>query len=260
MVSRVGAERGLFSIQLPVFLTSVRFLPFFWLGNLQWIWKPFRLGKTGKYCDYKILTDSPLQTVGAFLFPGEAEPSGSCWCLSSEVERRCCCILPKLLTPQGPGLPLVMSLFERNGDMLMFQTQSGSVAVIPHSIWLGAQNKASGKARQRKNMDPFPCPLFICAVKEKSLAAFSHKESSKSLVSKKGFQGLLWGGRVNCDGLGTWRNALKGRQGPEANVLLETRLSRARWLGSLCHRRMFWWIEPAQIRSGGKMLYHYSAF
>jgi len=48
--------------------------------------------------------------------------------------------------------------------MLMFRTQDGSVAVIPHSIWLGAQNKAAGKARQSQNMDPFPRPLFICAI------------------------------------------------------------------------------------------------
>lgn len=49
---------------------------------------------------------------------------------------------------------------------------------------------------------------------------------------------------------------VKEEQGPEANVSLETRPSRARRLGSLCHRR----TEPAQIRSGGKMLYRYSAF
>lgn len=32
VVSGVGAERGLFSIQLPVFLMFVRFLPLFYTG------------------------------------------------------------------------------------------------------------------------------------------------------------------------------------------------------------------------------------
>lgn len=177
----------------------------------------------------------PLQTVEDILFPGEAE-TGSCWSLSSEVERRCCCrLLPKLVTPQGPGLPLVMSLFERSGNMLMFQTQSCSVAVIPHSFCLGAQNRAPGKARQHKNMGPFSCPLFICAIKRKSLAAFSPKASSTSLGER------LWRatleGWMNCGGLGTCRNSEE--QGLEANVLLETKPSRAMGLGSFCHRRMF---------------------
>lgn len=120
----------------------------------------------------------------------------------------------------GLGLPLVMSLFERSGNMLMFQTQSGSVAVTPHSIWLGAQNKAPRKARQHKNMDLFPCPLFICAIKEKSLAAFSHKESSKSLLLEKGFEGLLWEAGWTTVGWAFAEALVKEEQGPEVNVLL----------------------------------------
>lgn len=37
-------------------------------------------------------------------------------------------------THGGPGLLLVLNLFERSGDTLAFQTQSGGVGAIPHSI------------------------------------------------------------------------------------------------------------------------------
>lgn len=73
----------------------------------------YTLRKKWEYSSKCLRWLCPLQTVEVILSPGEAETSGSCWSLSFEVERRCCCwLLPKLLAPQVPGLPLVMRLLE----------------------------------------------------------------------------------------------------------------------------------------------------
>lgn len=170
VISRVGVERrgksSPFSCQFSKLdVCEVLSLLLHWLGNKLWIWRLFQLRKNGKYCDYKILvfvkkswkkkkskrdkflraSDGPVlckesglpcsQEQQRLLVP--AEVSALRWRGDAAADS-----FQNCSRHSQTCLPQVMSLFERSGDMLMFQTPSDSVGTIPHSICLAAQKKA----------------------------------------------------------------------------------------------------------------------